>query len=636
LKPTAQTVSPDSINVWGYILEEGGEDPYDITSGAGYIDLYLTSIPPDCDYDLELYDSDFSRVARSANWGNADEHIYYNAEAGYYIILVIGYLGYDSTDSYHLYGSYPHAGRPDLIVQTLTSTKYSPTVGEYIDITMTIKNQGFFPAYVFHNGVFYNLSTPPLTTTPEDWWLYTYELKPGDTDTWELTNITTDSACTWHMYALADCDGEVAESIETNNYRGPVNIQWNPPPAELPDLVIQDFVPSNYLPVITEHCNVTMTIKNQGDSSISDLFYNDVFSNRSTPPSAPATGYAWKYTPGLGAGQSRTLTFYKSPTSWETGTWHMWGLTDSDDDINEGSESNNAYGPVDISWTNPPSPHYLTLDEIMNHAIAYDTTAWICTDLNAWIDPRCNEWSCDYVIGNTYYGLPYSWGAWDKREDFLAYIIAGMNPGSHRENDCIAGDGGDPIWATGTDCSGFVSRCWELGFKHGTGTLFDVAHEIPYEFLRRGDALDDIDVTVDSGKHVVLFWKWIWANPDSFLVIEATTYGVGPGHPRNVIDTNTYLKTHFTDYKYTPIRFNYLIEPANISGDCNSDGKIDLADVIYLSKYVQGVGVPPDPLWKGDVNGDCKVNLTDVIYLCKYLFPGGRAPLCNGSCWSCV
>jgi len=80
----------------------------------------------------------------------------------------------------------------------------------------------------------------------------------------------------------------------------------------------------------------------------------------------------------------------------------------------------------------------------------------------------------------------------------------------------------------------------------------------------------------------------------------------------------------------------FTIVVPNISGDANSDGKIDLADAIYLSRYILQGGPAPNPLWKGDVNGDCKILLSDAILLARYVFYGSPAPWCNGSCWSCV
>ena len=110
---------------------------------------------------------------------------------------------------------------PDLIVQSLTSTNYSPNVGDYIDVTMVIKNQGPVTASGwFYNGLFYDLSAPPDIDTWEDDWWWTSDLDPGETDTDTFYNITCYEAGTWYMYGLADCDGEIAESKEKNNYTG--------------------------------------------------------------------------------------------------------------------------------------------------------------------------------------------------------------------------------------------------------------------------------------------------------------------------------------------------------------------------------------------------------------------------------
>jgi subtilisin-like proprotein convertase family protein len=46
----------------------------------------------------------------------------------------------------------------DLIVQSLTSSNYNPTVGEGIDVTMIIKNQGQNTAWGFWNDLFFNES----------------------------------------------------------------------------------------------------------------------------------------------------------------------------------------------------------------------------------------------------------------------------------------------------------------------------------------------------------------------------------------------------------------------------------------------------------------------------------------------
>jgi hypothetical protein len=61
-------------------------------------------------------------------------------------------------------------------------------------------------------------------------------------------------------------------------------------------------------------------------------------------------------------------------------------------------------------------------------------------------------------------------------------------------------------------------------------------------------------------------------------------------------------------------------------GDTNNDGKISLADVIYLANYLMKGGPSPYPLDAGDTNGDKKINIQDPIYLANYLLKSGPAP----------
>jgi len=78
-------------------------------------------------------------------------------------------------------------------------------------------------------------------------------------------------------------------------------------------------------------------------------------------------------------------------------------------------------------------------------------------------------------------------------------------------------------------------------------------------------------------------------------------------------------------------------------GDMNGDGKVNLADCVYLLGYLFGGGTPPVPcascwygdLGRGDVNGDSKTNLGDAIWILGYLFAGGPAPGPCPSCYPC-
>lgn len=69
----------------------------------------------------------------------------------------------------------------------------------------------------------------------------------------------------------------------------------------------------------------------------------------------------------------------------------------------------------------------------------------------------------------------------------------------------------------------------------------------------------------------------------------------------------------------------YHIVPS-LPGDVNSDGQVDLGDILFLVSYLYKLGFTPEPIERGDVNGDCVVDLGDVLYLISYLYKGGSVP----------
>jgi hypothetical protein len=65
-------------------------------------------------------------------------------------------------------------------------------------------------------------------------------------------------------------------------------------------------------------------------------------------------------------------------------------------------------------------------------------------------------------------------------------------------------------------------------------------------------------------------------------------------------------------------------------GDCNGDGAINLADVVFLIADLFKGGPPPDPVCKADANCSGYRDVGDVVVLINYLFKYGQAP-----CFEC-
>ena len=65
---------------------------------------------------------------------------------------------------------------------------------------------------------------------------------------------------------------------------------------------------------------------------------------------------------------------------------------------------------------------------------------------------------------------------------------------------------------------------------------------------------------------------------------------------------------------------------AYVRGDANRDGKVTVADVVYLVSYLFKGGPAPVPLGAGDANHDGKITVADCVYLINYLFKGGPPP----------
>ncbi|KYK28667.1 hypothetical protein AYK20_06830 [Thermoplasmatales archaeon SG8-52-1] len=179
----------------------------------------------------------------------------------------------------------------------------------------------------------------------------------------------------------------------------------------------------------------------------------------------------------------------------------------------------------------------ITREKILEIAEAYADHEWyptvenifhgFCNDCNKQVDtPDSNYYgSGGWIVGEKNIGVPYQWGGFSSlsglglfpQEDFdEQYTGTGGYSGTiHYGGDiaCVGSYG--CIRACGVDCSGFVSRCWNLPGKESTKSLPDISIKIKYDSLKPGDILDI------PGEHVILFKEFVNEEKTLIRTIEA-------------------------------------------------------------------------------------------------------------------
>lgn len=149
-----------------------------------------------------------------------------------------------------------------------------------------------------------------------------------------------------------------------------------------------------------------------------------------------------------------------------------------------------------------------------------------------------------------------------------------------------------------------------------------------------------IESVIDPGELFVFahadWWDWELNDPlivpgDGLLI--RANFRVDESAPPGVFLPITFeTKEDWGHYNsYTDSTGLLLVQPLTvsgwiftdvISGDANSDGIVDLADVVYLLNYLFKGEMPPSPLSLGDFNQNGEVNIADVVALLNYLFRG--------------
>ncbi len=119
-------------------------------------------------------------------------------------------------------------------------------------------------------------------------------------------------------------------------------------PANLNVLAV---VPTNADPDVGQSIAVNVTVQNLGPAD-AGLFTVGLFLNRSAPPSVGDVPDSTRIVASLDSGDNVGVGF-TGVAGTRLETWDMYVLVDSGDDIAESDESDNADGPVAVTWHGP-------------------------------------------------------------------------------------------------------------------------------------------------------------------------------------------------------------------------------------------------------------------------------------------
>ncbi len=177
--------------------------------------------------------------------------------------------------------------------------------------------------------------------------------------------------------------------------------------------------------------------------------------------------------------------------------------------------------------TQPPLANQgLTPQSCMAVAEAYRTHVWMPTSANVKHARDADGISVDtpdtgyrpgsscpgyWTPGHGALGIPYQWGGFCTPAEFDAGVRAGLAAGDvYTAEKRRLLDAAVSRHACGIDCSGFISRCWQLPRSYSTRELPGICRVIPAQQLRPGDVLNTVNA------HCILFGGWVDTSQTSF------------------------------------------------------------------------------------------------------------------------
>lgn len=166
--------------------------------------------------------------------------------------------------------------------------------------------------------------------------------------------------------------------------------------------------------------------------------------------------------------------------------------------------------------------------KVIETAIEYANYKWIADEKNVmhgvdedgrFVDTPDITWKGEILdcgwwkVGEVNVGIPYSWGNASTIDEFEIGIREGKYAGNVPEDKKRYGS----YHTVGVDCSGLLTRCWELPKKIATRDIPAYA-----TVLERLDEIQQGDVFAKVGSHVMLFKEFVDSEKREAIIIDST------------------------------------------------------------------------------------------------------------------
>ncbi|HBS85537.1 MAG: hypothetical protein A2W91_17150 [Bacteroidetes bacterium GWF2_38_335] len=218
--------------------------------------------------------------------------------------------------------------------------------------------------------------------------------------------------------------------------------------------------------------------------------------------------------------------------------------------------------------------------EIIGIAETFETHVWYCNPENIQ-DVACGGGQVTtpaWVEVGTNISLPYMWGGFTSLEQFDQGLLNGLCAG-----DMNTAEYEGTACSVGVDCSGFVSRAWNLPTKYGTSGLPSISTAYAtFDELLPGDIVNL------AGSHVRLVYT---NNMDgTFLLLEATAAGAAWAVTYNTytataMDGSGYIPRYYNDVISDVVNPPTMISPLNTQSGINIPVYMDWTDVTGADNY---------------------------------------------------